>query len=500
MIASDRAPEPTDVEGQDGEPRNSLGVALPRKRKMCYAAFVALLFFGAVEAVAWFADAVWDYRHSVVLALEEGQLVEGPILALRDSGLPPRTVDVRVPYEGKLSNRPYVVGRCTVPGSRLGFELSTRRVTPEDLDRGQLKRIFAFGGSAAFGFPYPFEHAFTSILDDRLRAHGYGVWNCAACGWTSGRVVPVLRRVVDYFDPDTVILMTGNNEMLHWAIPGVPYQHFLDEAWISQTYLGLWRQLSVSRAFAAAEYVALKKTAARQLQPRGPPDGSHPELVGADYALRHPLEQYTEFDAAAWFEAQQRYLDAYEANLREMVLYAKARDVRVILSTMPFNYKLNPAWACPQPESFAPEHRQVVRQNIRRAAQHLQQRQFREALSLLDEALALDPLPPILNYLRGECLEQLGQHAAAAEAYAACRENMIGHLGSRRSINERIRTVATSLGAELLDAQQVFDRYERSQGEYYSRDVFHDDCHPTPLGHRLIAEALAERFVDKPSR
>ena len=68
---------------------------------------------------------------------------------------------------------------------------------------------------------------------------------------------------------------------------------------------------------------------------------------------------------------------------------------------------------------------------------------------------------------------------------------MMGNLGSRLSINRIITEVARKSDTPLIDVQAVFQQYGALRERYYNVDLIHDDCHPTPLGHQLIAESLA---------
>jgi hypothetical protein len=80
----------------------------------------------------------------------------------------------------------------------------------------------------------------------------------------------------------------------------------------------------------------------------------------------------------------------------------------------------------------------------------------------------------------------------AESAFARCREQMVGHLGGRLSVNRVIRSVARETGCDLLDARKLFDRKQAALDGFFNRDLIHDDCHPTPLGHHLLAVALRE--------
>jgi tetratricopeptide (TPR) repeat protein len=158
---------------------------------------------------------------------------------------------------------------------------------------------------------------------------------------------------------------------------------------------------------------------------------------------------------------------------------------------MPFNYRLSPAWKHPQFEAYEPVHREEVRALLHEAGHKVQTGDCQGALPLVDRALALDPSPPLLHYLRAQCLERQGRLDEAEAAYAQSREQMIGNLGSRLSINTVIRRVATQTGVPLVDAARIFDAHEHASGHHFNEDLIVDDCHPSALGHQLIADALA---------
>src|SRR6185369_4918517 len=112
------------------------------------------------------------------------------------------------------------------------------------------------------------------------------------------------------------------------------------------------------------------------------------------------------------------------------------------------------------------------------------------ALEALERALQREPAVPLLHYLKATALEAQGKLAEAEASYATAREKLVGHLGSIISINAITRKVAAATATELIDLPALFDRYEHNLGHYFNDDLIMDDCHPSPLGHRLIAEAL----------
>lgn len=250
-------------------------------------------------------------------------------------------------------------------------------------------------------------------------------------------------------------------------------------------------------------YLALKDNRSQRRKTQGSIEQfpAHTELHGYRAAVKHPLERYSSMEAHRWPDTKRRYLARLETSLRAMVRHAGARRVRVVLMTLPFNYRLSPAFKHPQPQSFNPRHRTAVRAKLREAIQLIDvEDDCPGALKVLGEALRLDPLPALLSYLKGFCLERLGRHAEAERGYAQSRENMIGNLGSVLSVNRIITRVAREERAELLDIKRIFDQYEHKKGVYYNHDLIHDDCHPNPEGHSLIARNLAKVILRSGSR
>jgi lysophospholipase L1-like esterase len=457
------------------------------RRKLLFSLLLFLLFVGLAEVVARVADARLHFHHQVVRALDDLERLDQPqprpVLDWPDRGL-----WIRLSQDRPKDPRVFDVGGRMIPDAD-----PTRAVQgllmPEGIPPDPPKSVFIVGGSAAFGYLYAYGDTFAGRLEARLAPKGYRVINAAEVGQVSAHFVPVVQRIIDHYRPDAIVFFLGNNEWKKWAL-----HDRSGGAWKAR----LHRLLANSRALAAIQYLVLRnagtqREGSRELRL----DFSTHRTMGiadARYTLEHPLEDAVSFEPDELLRVKETFLDAFEENLHEMVRIARQRAVRVILLTVPFNYKLSPAWNHEQPESYKPESRDLVRGHIREAALLIRSRQYSEALKLMDEALAADPLPPILHYQRAQALEGLGRPVEAEEAYAQSREHMIGHLGHRLSINERIRNVARETDAELIDVRTLFDDDQHAQGRYFNQDLIHDDCHPTPLGHRIITDALAEKF------
>jgi lysophospholipase L1-like esterase len=392
-------------------------------------------------------------------------------------------VRAAAPDEGPPAR--YVIGGRAIEDAHPSVH--HRAVRPDDVRREKRRAVFVVGESAGFGFPYAYAQSFAALLDARVRAKGLAVLNASQVGATSADLEPVVERIAGAFEPAALVLMIGNNEWIQWLPP--------HEVPVSPSRIRLLRALSASRAIAGVEYWLLKRSVdARNAELATGASASdaflpHAELSGHAYALRHSADDLG-FDASTWPATRDEFLRAFESNLEAMARAAGKHGARVVLLTLPFNHRLSPAWKHPQPEAFDAAHRDATRTAIHSAARAIETRTFDTALTEIDRALALDPAPPILHYLRGAALEALGRPLEAEAAYAQCRERMIGNLGSRLSINASIAKVAAETGAKLLDVEKLFEDYEHAHGACCNADLIHDDCHPTPLGHRLIAEAL----------
>ena len=469
-------------------PQEPVGnVATPAGRRRRQRWLFVLCIAAILELAGWLGDYCLDYRPRLLDKLAMLRLDNEPIGVVSKS--PSRTgLWLRDSSDAPVSNEPFVFGGRVIPNAGpLGYR--HRQVSPETVPGGPGHRVFIVGGSAAYGYPYRYNECFAADLNRRLSSRDLVVLNAAHVGYNSGEIAPIARRISEDYSAQTLIIFAGNNEWNHWQ----PYRL---QGQAREASLATLRVLAHSRAVSAVEHILLD-----WLERPGATQGGvetfrfHYELSGINYSLQHPIDQLR-FDPTTWSATKQHYLETFASNLRYMVTHAQDNGVRVIMLTIPFKYRLSPAWKHPQPDSFDPRHSVEVRLAISHAVESIAEGKYDQALQVVRDALKLDPLPPVLHYLAGQCLEASGDFAGARAAYAQCCETMIGALGSRLSINHVIRQVAGDTGAELLDVRELFDRYERSAGEHFNSSLIHDDCHPTPRGHGVIADALLPFFIE----
>ena len=462
--------------------------------------FTTLLVGGLVlpfEMYARHLDENENFRAKLILQLRQKLPSSDPIPARADAfltsiGWPPGGVSFRMNFEGPSINSPYLVAGVHILDDLL--EPKELGLLPETTPGGDKRRVFVIGGSAPYGYPYTYRETLGGRLDQKLFPEGFFVLNAARPGWCSGELVPIVDRLTDSYTMDALVIFCGNNEFIHWYDEELPTENRRTlEAMLAATHSSAFAWL-LTRQFQLNRTGSLRRTTIDGFERRR-------ALRGSEQPLSNPAEKYGSYHAANWALTKQRFLDNFEANLSHMVKKARQKDAAVILSTIPFNYRLCPAWNMPQPESFDPRHEKEVRRAIRDTADLKSKGLLEDSIERAREGLLLDDKPPVLHYLVAECLEALGRHEEAELEYAQSRENVIGNFGSMLSINERIRRVAASTGVNLLDARKLFDEACHGAGQFYNEGLILDDCHPTPRGHEILAEGVASilRGMAKPA-
>ena len=450
-----------------------------RKRIVIVFGLLSVLLVIA-EIIAWRADAQYDFRRKLLEVLVSAERREYPVGAQSELPWDAGMILVRLPKEANGKDpKLFKIGNRIIPDSEHGTR--QHRTFPEDMANITQKRIFIGGGSAAFGMHYPMYKTFTGLLGGLMEQDGYVVLNAAQPAWCSGEVVPLVKRITDLFLPDTIIIMSGNNEFLHWLDD--------DQPWVDERIIRSCQTLANSRLMAGWLFWTMRRAMRKRIEQ---------DMIGYEHALSHPASPYTEARMQKWLETKKTFLEAYAVNLGMMVAYAKQKGVRVVLLTMPFNYRLPVSWKHPQPESCVPENADAVICLLHDAVEALEKGDDQQSITLIEQALALDSYPPILYYIRACAHEHVGRFNEAELSYAVAREHMVGNLGSCLSINNVIHSVGRELGVPVLDVQRLFDDWGHANNSYFNEKLIHDDCHPTPLGHALIAKALTSLF--RPSK
>ncbi len=345
------------------------------------------------------------------------------------------------------------------------------------------RRVFVVGGSAAFGDGVEYDDTFTAELQARLGRPWRAV-NAAFNGADSRAVMHAVKRIVDCHAPAAIIIMSGNNEWLHWRYEtGIPWfyrWHGRLAASVAYRYLVAGsRWVDRARRHAAAD-----RGVARF-------DPTH----GCD-----PRDLYTTpgaFDVDAWRAQRRNYLTAFAFNLAQAVAYARERGVDVVLCTVPYRRNLCPAYFVRQPISLATDDATSAARLAAGLAK-LDEGDVAGALSELEAGLVGGSGAPLADYFAGTAAARLGRTHEAAMHFRRAREQMVGNLGAAQSINGVIRELAAKYETPPADLDAAF--LNARTDELEADALFHDFCHPTAAGHALIAATVysALGFVNKP--
>lgn len=475
----------------------------PNRRRWRRLGFV-LIILAALETGGWIADHLFGFHQKLVWRLTLMELESVPtddaVATSSDPGL-----WIRSANEDSEPTEPYRVGQTVIEGA--GPWIEHQRLTPRTCPGPPGERTFVLGGSAAFGYPYRFEKNFAARADRPTINPEHRVLNAARVGATSNDLVPIANTILEHYNPATLVILAGNNEWFHWR-PRRP-ANATDktdpaDVTIDDTGRTILATLAHSRALAAiiSGLLHLLQDGTQQTAPRRivHDDGfvEHHALLGARHAIENPLTP-SHYDAATWPGTRQRYLDRFRDNLVTIITTAKRKNVRVVLMTMPFQYRLAPAWKQRQPLSGQPRHLETMTRLVTETLKLQDQGQPAGALETIRQAIKLDPLPPVPHYLEAVLLESLDRPREAEASYARSREAMIGNLGSRLSINRVIREVAADQQTDLVDLRKVFDEFQHHRQRFFNVELIHDDCHPTSLAHGLIAHHLDKLLFGGPA-
>jgi tetratricopeptide (TPR) repeat protein len=342
-------------------------------------------------------------------------------------------------------------------------------------------RIFALGGSASAGWPHPRSESYAVVLQHALQKALPGrrveVIDASAHAWASYRVRLVLRRVLA-FEPDLVVVYSGNNEFLE-----------------RRTYLG--------ELPAVLRGLALVRGLRRLLLPWVAPGAA----LAADHREHASHEVWTKLRRQALelrsdpdqFERLSRH---YAESIEGMAREAAAAGVPLVLVTVPVNlrdWRPNVSTAPPP----GPRGREWER-HVDGGRRRLMAGDAESAVRELRVAADLAPEHAETRFWLGRAFEAAGHDAEARAAYRAAVDLDRNPFRALSRFNTTVRDVAArEPGVHLADAEAAFEAAVAPRAPGF--DLFLDYVHPTARGNQLVARSvfgavLASGTVDVPRR
>ena len=340
------------------------------------------------------------------------------------------------------------------------------------------KNHYIIGESAGFGFPYKFEESFSYKLLEKLKSQGHSIFNVSQPGINSVEALKFSHRIINEFPKTrTLIFYLGNNVFIGW-FPPIPtsrkYPVMLLEFLTHKSYFVAW---STYQGFKSLDERDMKELFSR-------------DMIG----LNDAIEKSSRFNFFDWKGIKEKYLTNFEEQMLEEIKNAKSKNIKVVLLSVPYNFRLTPIHKHPQPLALNPNNYNEVHSLLKKAEFEYNNKKYDSAMLNADLAIKIEPETPLGYYIKGLSLEQKLQFSEAEIQYSLSREHMMGNLGSIPSINKIIEKIAHDTNSEFIDLQKIFVEYNRSQNKFFNEKLIDDDCHPTPLGHQIIAEAILKKL------
>jgi len=333
-------------------------------------------------------------------------------------------------------------------------------------------RIFCLGGSAAAGWPHPANERFSTYLDTCLKkiypAKRIEIINCSAHGFASYRVREVFHQLIP-FEPDAVIVWSGNNEFLE------------DQRFKSSKFQGF-----VDAVAKNIRIVQLVKNAL----PKQKLDGNQIEVAGSFWkkAQQQSLELCS--DPALALKVRQ----VYEQSMVEITTEAAQNKIKVLLFTVPVNlrdWQPNVSYCSLKNQdsiSWAKSY------NMGRNA--LNNNEIKTANTYFKDAISKEPLHAMTHFLLARCFEMENDTVPALLHYVLAKDLDYNPFRAISDFNESIRKIAANdQNVALFDAEKLFQKYGRRGIPGF--DLFLDYVHPTRNGNLILASKLGELISQK---
>ncbi len=333
-------------------------------------------------------------------------------------------------------------------------------------------RIVFLGESAIQGFPQPLPLTNGSFLEAMLRdvwrsERPVEVLNFGATAVASFPVLCFLDEVLDH-DPDLVVLMVGNNEFYG--------------AYGTASLPRLGRSPSGIRMVRWVRGLALSQWLQSLMERKAPKSGTLMERAAAKKQIRH--DDPMRASAAK----------SLRTHLVAMVRRCAARNVPVILCTVPTNERgLAPIGSDPEPDLQIAE-RQTFQQNLALAAKLLAADPA-GAAEKARAAIDLDPTAARAHFILGQALTELKRHDEALAAYVRARDLDTMPWRATSAAQAAVRDAARE-GAILCDMEAAF-RAE-SAGGAIGWELLDDHVHLSLRGQALFARTLATTLAEMP--
>ena len=330
-------------------------------------------------------------------------------------------------------------------------------------------RIFVLGESAAMGDPDP-AFGFSRYLDVMLRQQfpdlKFEVVNTGSVAINSHVLLPIAKGLAQQ-RPDLFIIYSGNNEVVGPYGPGTALTS-------SAMNLAVIRASIFGRSTRIGQLLTKMGTRKREW-------GGMEMFLDKQIPARSPLMQHT--------------YENFKRNLRDTMSIAKQSGARVIVATVATNLKDCAPFASLHRPDLSSHDLQSWTELVQQGAELENSRSYAEALEGYRSAEKIDNQYAELEFRIGRSFWAAGDYSAAREYYSRARDLDTLRFRADSEINQINRKVASSTGAELVDADAVF--MKQSPNGITGSEYIYEHVHMTPEGSYLLARAMYKQIASK---
>ena len=291
--------------------------------------------------------------------------------------------------------------------------------------------------------------------------------NCGGVSYAAYRLVPIVLEVLQY-DPDLIILCTGNNEFLERRT----YQDYLAQPLWRRQVLGWVRQSALIRA------------AQQTLNRPAPPAEALPAEVDALLDYENAMQQYQRDDALAEAVA------AHFGNSLERIALA-TRQARVPLWLV---LPLTNLRDCPpfksQPMTQADGAAAELSDKL---ANGWFDSPVAARIEFLESILQRDPRLALAHYWLGRSFDEQQDFEAARGAYQRAIDEDVCPLRATSSLLDVLQRQAKRWDWPVIDAAGLLA--QECSGSILDNTVLDDHVHPSIDGHQRIGMKLFEEVA-----
>ncbi len=335
-------------------------------------------------------------------------------------------------------------------------------------------RIVLLGGSAIAGWPHPPAETFGAYLQQALqRAYPdrpVEVINAAGHGFASYRVRRIFDEIVE-LDPTAIVIWSGNNE-------------FLESREYDTGATGLLDALS-DRSQLVSRIRLVIRPAPTKLR------GEELHDVAAFFWAKVQQEALKlRGDPQLLSRVEEHYADS----IRYMATEAARRNIPVLLCTVPSNLR---DWLpTVSHNSLKGARLDEWTQLTERAQRDLLEQDAQAGISVLKQAIEMEPEHAESYFWLGRLYEAAGQKEEALEAYRLAKDLDYNPFRALSSFNRSVRQIAAETeGVFLLDIERIL----QDESDYAAPgfDMFLDYVHLTKRANLIVTKNAFDVLMDR---